>query len=283
MATIEPVIGKYIYFEVQGVEYRVYFEESGRGIPLVCQHTVGTDSRQWRHILNDSEVAARYRIIVPDLPYHGKSLPPESVEWWKQEYRLTQSFFMDFHVALIRALSLPKPVYIGSSMGGHLACDLALNHPDKYRAVIGLEASLSTRAPSSPSLWLDHPRISNEYRSTSMFSFMAPQSPEKNRREAVWLYMQSAPSVVKGDGYYYFVDHDLTEKVGKIDTSKVAVYLLTGDYDPSVTIEDTRRLAKQIKGARFTEMAGLGHFPMSENYPALRKYLMPVLSEIAGK
>src|SRR5512136_614243 len=104
MAKFEAVIGKYCYLTIDGVEYRVYFEENGKGIPLLCQHTAGADGRQWRHLLNDPEVTSKYRVIVPDLPYHGKSLPPESVEWWKAEYKLTKSFFIDFLVELKHCL-----------------------------------------------------------------------------------------------------------------------------------------------------------------------------------
>ena len=38
-----------------------------------------------------------------------------------------------------------------------------------------------------------------------------------------------------------------------------------------------------IKGAKFTELKGLGHFAMCENYGLFKTYLMPVLKEIAGK
>ena len=283
MARFEPIMGKYVYLEVQGIEYRVYFEENGKGIPLVCQHTAGPDGSQWRHLMNDEQVTSRYRVIAPDLPYHGKSLPPESVEWWKQEYRLTKSFLLDFHMALIEALGLPKIVYIGASMGGHLACDLALEHPEKLRAVIGIEAGLHTRRASNYLDWQWHPRISSEFKGALMMSLMSPGSPEKYRRETAWGYLQSAPPVNKGDAYYYFMDHDVTGKTHLIDTSRVAVYLLTGEYDASVCPADTRKLAEQIKGAKFTEMKGLGHFAMCENYEVFRKYLMPILDEIAGE
>jgi pimeloyl-ACP methyl ester carboxylesterase len=138
MARFEAITGKYVHIEVQGVEYRVYFEESGQGIPLLCQHTAGGEGVQWRHLMNDQEVTSRVRVIAADLPYHGKSLPPESVEWWKQEYRLTKSFFIDFLIELSHVLGLEEPVFLGSSMGGHLALDLALECPDEFRAVIGL-------------------------------------------------------------------------------------------------------------------------------------------------
>ena len=79
MARFDCIRGDYVYIEVQKVEYRIYFEEKGSGLPLLCQHSAVSDGQQWRHVLNDGDITSRYRVIVPDLPYHGKSLPPESV------------------------------------------------------------------------------------------------------------------------------------------------------------------------------------------------------------
>ena len=39
MAKIEPVTGHYIHVPFEGEEYRIFYEESGKGIPLVCLHT----------------------------------------------------------------------------------------------------------------------------------------------------------------------------------------------------------------------------------------------------
>ena len=39
---IEPIIGKYMYLTVKGIEYRIYYEEAGQGIPLVLGHTAGS-------------------------------------------------------------------------------------------------------------------------------------------------------------------------------------------------------------------------------------------------
>ena len=32
---IEPVVGRYLHLELQGKPHRVYFEESGQGVPLL--------------------------------------------------------------------------------------------------------------------------------------------------------------------------------------------------------------------------------------------------------
>ncbi len=283
MNKFEAITGKYVHVIVHGVDYRVYFEENGTGIPLVCQHTAGSDGRQWRHLLNDQDITSKFRVIVPDLPYHDKSLPPESIDWWAQEYKLTKQFIIEFHLAFYRTLGIEKPVYIGTSMGGHLACDLALEQPQVFRALIGVEASEHTKRSTKFLEWMYHPRINTTFEGMRVYSLMAPTSPEKYRRETAWEYIQAAPGINKGDAYYYFMDHDLTGKLELIDTSKVPLYFLTGDYDASVCPEDTRLLANQIKGSKFVEMNGIGHFAMSENFEVFKRYLMPVLNEIAGK
>jgi pimeloyl-ACP methyl ester carboxylesterase len=282
-SALEPVIGKYIYLTIQGIEYRVYFEQNGSGVPLLCQHTAASDGRLWRHLLNDDEITEKFQVIVPDLPYHGKSLPPESVAWWKEDYRLTKRFFMDFHLELCHALGIERPVFMGCSMGGQLAVELAIEHPEKFRAVIGLESGLS-RARMAPTLeFHDHPRISNAFRMYSMYGKTAPGNPENFRREIAWTYGQSAPPVSKGDLYYNFIDHNLTSgEAGRIDTSRTAVYLLTGEYDWGNSPDQTHILAQQIVGSKFVEMKGLGHFPMAENYEVFKSYLVPVLNEIAA-
>jgi pimeloyl-ACP methyl ester carboxylesterase len=278
MARIEPIEGRYIYLTVQGIEYRVYYEESGKGIPIICQHGGGGDGLEWNRILMDCDITLKYRFIAVDLPYHGKSLPPESVQWWKEEYKLTKSFLMDLYLELIRELGLERPVFMGNAMGGFLALDLALEHPDQFRAVIAVNSALRAGKPTLDTF--NHPDVTNDYRRSNAMYFCGPTSPEKYRREVTWCAMQS-PSVTKGDLYYYFNEHDLTGKADKMDTSRCAVYLLTGEYNPTKSVEDTQMLIKQIKGSKFNDMKGMSHAGMAENPPLFKTYLMPILDEIA--
>src|SRR5262245_4891047 len=145
MARFDAATGRYVYLTIDGVEYRVYFEEAGEGIPLLLQHTAGADGRQWRHLLEDAGIGRHFRMIAYDLPYHAKSVPPPTVEWWKKEYALTRDFFMKMPVALSAALELERPVFMGCSIGGHLAADLACFYPGVFRAAIGLEGALPPR------------------------------------------------------------------------------------------------------------------------------------------
>ena len=141
MAKYAAITGKYIYVTVEGIEYRVYFEEAGTGIPIVCPAYRRFRWQTMETPIGRPRFNQRFRFIAIDLPYHGKSLPPDSVRFWEQKYELHKEWFMKFWIELIRELELVRPVYMGCSMGGHLAGDLALNYPDEFTACIGLEAS----------------------------------------------------------------------------------------------------------------------------------------------
>ena len=109
--TIEAIVGRYVHVGIDGESYRIYFEENGAGIPLVCLHTAGSDARQWRHLLADEELAKHFRIVAFDMPWHGKSNPPES--WDGEEYRLTTARYTETILAFCRALRLERPVVMG--------------------------------------------------------------------------------------------------------------------------------------------------------------------------
>ena len=114
-AVLEPIVGRYMNLEVGGRPHRLYFEEAGQGIPLVCLHTAGADGRQFRHIMLDEDITGRFRVIAFDMPWHGKSLPPKG--WESEEYRLTTAGYTEMIIAFCRALEFDRPVVLGCSIG----------------------------------------------------------------------------------------------------------------------------------------------------------------------
>ncbi|MFI4989266.1 MAG: alpha/beta fold hydrolase [Alphaproteobacteria bacterium] len=277
-AEIEPIVGRYARIAIGGRPHRVYFEESGEGIPLLCLHTAGSDGRQWRHLMTDPEVTRHYRVLAFDMPWHGKSNPPEG--WENSEYRLTTAGYAEIVRSFCSALALERPVVMGCSIGGRLVLHLAIEHGAEFRALVGLEAA-DFQTPWYDSEWLHRADVhGGELCAALVSGLMAPQSPGQFRHETLWHYMQGGPGVFKGDLYFYRVDGDLRERVGRIDTARCPLFLLTGEYDFSCEPADTLRTAGEIAGAEVTVMKELGHFPMSENPAQFRRYILPVLAKI---
>ena len=277
-ARIEGIVGRYAHIEIDGRPHRVYFEEAGQGIPLLCLHTAGSDGRQFRAVLNDPRITRHFRVIAFDMPWHGKSSPPAG--WEKEDYKLTTAAYTGQIMTIARALGLDRPVVMGCSIGGRIVLDLALNHPTRLRALVGLQSAAYVERYYE-SAWLNHAEVHGGQACGAIaYGLMSPLSPDPERWETVWHYMQGGPGVFTGDLFFYQVEGDIRERIGAIDTTLCPLYMLTGEYDYSAAPQDTEAAAARIKGARVTIMKGLGHFPMSENPDAFLAYLRPVLDEI---
>ena len=284
---IEPIVGRYLRLDFQGKPHRVYFEEAGQGIPLLCLHTAGADGRQYRALLNDADITRRYRVIAFDLPWHGKSSPPPGFE--HDAYQLTTDGYVDIVMAVSRALGLDRPVVMGCSIGGRAVLHLALRHGDRFRAAIGLQSATHADAGADTRLrdlgFMFRPDVhGQEAAAGSVACLIAPMSPAADRWETLWHYMQGGPAVFLGDLHYYFADGDLRNAaLDSLDTRKCPLYLLTGEYDLSATPELTAEVARITKARHFEVMRGMGHFPMSESPAEFRRYLLPILDRIAAE
>ena len=275
----EPIVGRYLNLDLLGRQHRLYLEEVGQGIPLLCLHTAGSDGRQYRGLLNEPRITQNFRVIAFDMPWHGKSSPPAG--WQDEEYRLTSRDYVQMILEVSDALELDKPVVMGCSIGGRIVLYLAHQHGARFRAIIGLESSAHV-APYYDVTWLYRPDVHGGEVSAGVVSgLIAPTAPDADRWETLWHYMQSGPGVFKGDLHFYKVDGDIRDRVDQIDGRRPPLYLLTGEYDYSCTTEGTLDVARRT-GAEVKIMQGLGHFPMSEDPGRFISYLLPVLERIRG-
>jgi pimeloyl-ACP methyl ester carboxylesterase len=276
----EPIIGRYVNMDLLGRPHRVYVEESGQGIPLLCLHTAGSDGRQYRALMNDPAITSAYRVIAFDMPWHGKSSPPAG--WHNEEYSLTSLDYTTMILEIGAALELQEPVVMGCSIGGRIALHLALDHPERFRAIIALQAGAHVDPYYDLNL-LHRPDVhGGEMCAAIVSGLVGPHAPEREKWETLWHYMQGGPGVFKGDLHFYKRDGDIRQRVALIDTKKCPLFLLSGEYDYSCTPQETLEVAASVAGSEATIMAGLGHFPMSEDPEKFMGYLRPVLDKIRG-
>lgn len=279
-ALIEPITGRYIHLELGGLPHRVYFEEAGPadGVPLVCLHTAGADNKQWRHLLTDPEVTEHYRVLAFDMPWHGKSLPPEGFE--TQEYLLTTEAYMETVLTVIDALGLDRPVLAGCSMGGRIALQLAARHADRFSGFIAIEAS-DFQAAWYDIDWFHRPDAHGGEMGAALVSAnISPYAPEAERWNTLWMFMQSGPGVFRGDLSFYTKDDSLIPLLPEIDTARTPVHIIVGAYDLTCTPGDAKRTARAIPGATLAVMDELGHFPMSEHPEGFRPFFIEALGKM---
>jgi pimeloyl-ACP methyl ester carboxylesterase len=188
----EPVVGRYLHLDLLGRPHRLDIEEAGQGIPLLCLHTAGSDGRQYRGLLNDKRITDNYRVIVFDMPWHGKSSPPEGYQ--NEEYKLTSRDYVRMLLEVSQALELDKPVVMGCSIGGRIVLYLAREHGSRFRAIIGLESSPHV-APYYDVEWLHRGDVHGGEVSAGVVSgLVAPTAPDNHRWERCGTTCRAGPA-----------------------------------------------------------------------------------------
>ena len=115
--------------QVRGI--RLYQEERGDGVPVLCIHGTGSSGLIWASAI--AELARIGRVITYDRRGCTRSERPEPYT------ETTVAEQADDAAALLDVLSAWPSVVIGRSYGGAVALDLARRHPDHVRALVLLE------------------------------------------------------------------------------------------------------------------------------------------------
>jgi pimeloyl-ACP methyl ester carboxylesterase len=271
------VTGRYIPVTARDTSYQLYTEHAGAGRDLLCLHTAGADGRQFHRLMADQRITASHRMIAFDLPWHGKSPPPPGAI--PGSWRLDTDLYVELIMRFIEAAGLQRPIVLGASMSGEICLELAYRHPDAFTGIIACEASERIERRQTP--FSAHPQINPAYFVPEWVSgLIAPQSPAECAAEIGWHYAQGGPAVFFGDIEFYAGDWDARDRVGRIDTNRCRLFMLTGEYDYSCTVEHSAATAAKIPGVRFQAMAGIGHFPFAENPALFAEHLLPILREL---
>src|ERR1700719_1174565 len=121
---------------------KLYYEETGSGIPIVFVHEFAGDYRAWEPQVR--YFSRRYRCIT----YNARGYPPSDVP--KEPGRYSQDRARDDIRAVLDALKIDKAHIVGLSMGGFATTHFGFTYPDRARSLViagcGYGASAGTRA-----------------------------------------------------------------------------------------------------------------------------------------
>jgi pimeloyl-ACP methyl ester carboxylesterase len=108
---------------------RLWYDEAGSGEAVLLVHGGLGDSGLWEPVV--PFLAGRFRTIRADLRFFGSSTGP-AVPWSWQ----------DDTVGVLDELGIERAALVGLSLGGKIALDVALAHPDRLWAVAGVAPAL---------------------------------------------------------------------------------------------------------------------------------------------
>ncbi len=104
----------------------VYYEVHGAGAPVLLLHGLGSSTEDWEPQVAD--LSRRWQVITCDVRGHGRTSKPRG--------RYTLQQFAEDAAALLEFLNCGAAHVVGLSMGGCIAFQLALDHPDLVRSLV---------------------------------------------------------------------------------------------------------------------------------------------------
>ncbi|GAF42229.1 alpha/beta fold hydrolase [Rhodococcus wratislaviensis] len=255
------------YLEIDGalgfVEIITPDNHPDTDVPTVlCLHTAGQSGVQWRHVA--SELADRgYRVIVPDLPGHGRSEPAVD--------GLVTSIvtFGDWLWKVLDALAVERPFVMGCSIGGKLTLELATRSSRPLAGAIAMAAEAGPGRVNVAGLRRELEDVAGPSRSDRTYlgtlASIGDTVPEPTAQLIATMHKREDPEISSSD-LIAWGTHDVRDRLADITCP---IRLVAGAQDPWIDAAVVEQAASALDAAQpgratFTLLEGVGHYPMEE-------------------
>lgn len=241
----------------------VAWAELGAGRPLLLLNGTGSPMAEWDPALL-SGLAEGRRVVVVDYPGLGLSGPAPS--------RITFPAMADWTADLIDVLGLGRPDVLGWSMGGFVAQQLAIRHPQSVRRLV-----LAGTNPGGPSavlgpIWVQEAdsNADGSIRSYLITNYPRTTCAQRAGRDFVQRlstavssgrYPQESTPARTYDAMVAAEDPwlDSNANARSLLHLAAATLVITGSEDVITPPENSRSIARAIPRASLVLVAGAGH------------------------
>jgi pimeloyl-ACP methyl ester carboxylesterase len=231
-----PVVGGEVWAE----------HVAGPGVPLVLLHPGIGDSRVWDPMM--SRLVERHRVVRYDVRGYGRSPLPTS------EFSLVEDL-----VSVLDQLQLEQVVLVGCSMGGDTALTLALDHPERVRALVLLCPGVS----GFP--WPDEPELDAEFEALverrdvpGLVQLGVRLWAAAGADDAAVAQLEAAVPAWFDQGDYLRKDPPVYDRLHEIQAPSA---VMVGDKDRPILAAVAGAAAARIPGCEFIWLTGADHLP----------------------
>ncbi len=239
---------------------RINYERAGAGFPVIFLHAGIADSRMWEP--QAGAFAKHFDVICPDERGYGKSeLPPGT--WSPVEDLL----------ALIDELSLKPAHLVGCSMGGSVAIDFALDHPDRISKLVLVGSSIGGFAfrPEHAHLFAEAATAKQagdlEALNQAMLRLFldGPQRPTGYVKEPLRKKFLDMNAIAIRSDFEKAPPAQNVLAVRRLHEITAPTFVVVGDMDVPTVLEAAGLLADSIPNARKAVIHDAAHLPNLEH------------------
>ena len=265
------------YRVVDGTQLRIVDSGTGRGTAVVFLHGFGASLYSWRHML-PAVAGAGYRVIAFDNRGFGFSSKPA--------HGYSNAAYAGLVVALLDSLAISSAVLVGHSMGGAIAAEVALAHPDRVRGLVLIDAAgYGVRWPAV--LKAARSRvvgaIATRFRSrwiTERILRSTYADPRKVTEADVDQYYAPVPASDFGRALRGVLrEFRFDTLVGRLAGLQAPTLVVWGDADRWIPLGDGSRLARELPRGAFSVVARTGHAAAEESPDEVNRLLLDFLKQ----
>jgi 3-oxoadipate enol-lactonase len=253
---------------------RLHIEEAGTGPAIVLWHSLFCDHSMWRYQVDD--LAKDHRLLLVDGPSHGASEPRRVPFTLDDCARAT--------VDILEAARIDRAVLAGLSWGGMTFMRVALQTPERVRALVLLDTSADPEPwPSALRIWLmEQLFLGWGFVSIIERAILEALIGRTARRERPEIAADLAARFRQWDR------EGLRQAVGAVILKRKSILkdlaqikcptlVIVGEEDEATPPACSERIARGIRGARLERIPRAGHLsaleaPMEVNR-AMREFL----------
>ena len=234
---------------------KIHYVEAGSGHPLILIHGLADNIAVWDSVI--PSLAARFRVVALDQIGFGRSDKP------LLNYRV--STFVDFLDGFMTEVKIERASLVGNSLGGWVAADFALKHPERVERLVlsdaaGFAALAKTMDPRALSALRLASREDIRYLGSLTFR-------DKRFYEDVDLAFKER--VTAGDSYTVGQLLDATIRGddvldNRLRTIKRPTLVIWGRDDKLIPLNFGERFQQEIANCRLRIIDNCGHMPQVE-------------------
>jgi pimeloyl-ACP methyl ester carboxylesterase len=245
---------------------RLRYFVGGSGPTLILVHGLGGSATNWSELA--ARLSRRYRVLVPDLPGHGRSAPAPALS--------DLAALVDpVREAAAREGMLPA-AFVGHSMGGVVALRAAVRYPSEVRALVLAATAGIGSATRRAAIWLAVMGVLRPSRVAARFRHQAMRNAALRRvffsywgaHDPAALSPEATLGFLEGPAHASDVDSSgraLTRDDPRLDLARVSCpcLLVWGACDRLVPLEEGFEYARRLR-APIRAVAGAGHLLIGE-------------------
>ena len=254
-----PGVGKPAYTaSVPRIHYTVREARSGTATgTIVLSHALGCDASMWDALAN--LLAGTHRVITYDQRGHGASASPEGP--------YTIADLADDAARVIDATGAGPVIFIGLSMGGMVAQELALRYPQLVRALV-IANSTGSYPPEALSIWQQRIDAVNSGGMSTIADMVLGRYFHPG-------FHQSQPATVErfrrrllatDPGGYVACCHAVraVDTLGRLKSLRVPALVIAGELDQGTPVAMSQAIAAALPEARLEVLANASHISVIE-------------------